>query len=303
MLLSCLRKVDAKTLATNIPPVEWGPVIDYGLSNTSAHFIKDYPRKIFIEGNFQKVPILMGVTDMEDILSLVDDIKDTKITYNDFLQAVDEISKHDLKTSVENDENCTNSQIITDAITYIYPPQNEGVDILKKFVEFHTDRIVRPQSKLLDLPKWVGVPKFFDQIFIWGVPYMNNSNILNEWTSSDKKISDVIMTMWANFAKSANPIISNVYVKWNSFRAENNSILIVNQNFNSELGNNMFSVRFWNNYYPNLVKFAANCCEVANSAPLNHINGIFTTGVLRNLIYILGFFIVRIFVMEKDTNF
>ncbi|XP_017460831.1 PREDICTED: cholinesterase [Rhagoletis zephyria] len=301
LLLACLRKVDAKTLAKNIPEVEWGPVIDYGLSNTSSPFIRDHPRKMFQEGNFQNVPILIGVTDMEDTLSLVDDITDTKFTDNDFFRAINEVSKRDLKMSTENDENCTNSQIIIDAITYIYPSQGD----IKTFLSFHTDRMyiaplffmadiiskdnnvfaylfsTRPQTKLLNLPEWVGVPKFFDQIFVWGVPYMNN-NLLKEWNSSDKKISDVVMTMWANFAKSANPIISNVYVKWNSYKAENSTVLIIDQNFNSEVVNKMFSVRFWNNYYPELVKFAANCCDAANSASSNN-NNEFPLIALRNL--------------------
>ncbi|XP_054738010.1 acetylcholinesterase [Anastrepha obliqua] len=316
LLLACLRKVDAKTLAKNIPEVEWGPVIDYGLSNTSSHFIRDYPRKIFKEGDFQNVPTLIGVTDMEDILSVVDDITNTKLTGNDFFHVIDEVSKHDLKMSTVNDENCTNSRIITDAITYVYPSQSESIDVLRTFVSFHTDRMyiaplffmanvlskdntvfaylfrTRPQTNLFDLPEWVGVPKFFDQIFVWGVPYMNN-NLLKEWSSSDKKISDVVMTMWANFAKSANPIISNVYVKWNSFTSENSSILIINQNFNSEMVNNMPTIRFWNSYYPNLVKFAANCCDVANLASPNIIDNKFSLHSFHNLgitFRILAFF-------------
>lgn len=322
MLLTCLRKVDAKTLITNLPAVEWGPVIDYGLSNTSAHFIKDYPKKIFKEGNFQNVPILIGVTNMEDIFSLVDDITNPKLNGHDFFHVIDEISKHDLKVNTESDENCTNSQIIIDAVTYMYPTQREGVDILKQLTNFHTDRMyiaplffmadilskgnkvfaylfsVRPQTQFIDLPEWVGVPKFFDQIFVWGVPYMNNTSILKEWNSSDKKISDVVMTMWANFAKSADPIISNVYVKWNSFKAENNTVLIINQNFNSELVNNMLTVRFWNNYYPSLVKFAANCCEVANTATSFFVNDRHSMTYSFNLGIISGLIVVNICLMK-----
>lgn len=322
MLVTCLRKVDAKTLITNLPAVEWGPVIDYGLSNTSAHFIKDYPRKIFKEGNFQNVPILIGVTNMEDIFSLVNDITNTELNDDDFLHVIDEISKHDLKANTESDENCTNSQIIIDAITYMYPTQRAGVEVLKKLTNFHTDRMyiaplffmadllgkenkvfaylfsVRPQTQFIDLPEWVGVPKFFDQIFVWGVPYMNNTNILKEWKSSDKKISDVVMTMWANFAKSTDPIISNVYVKWNSFKAENNTVLIINQNFNSELVNNMLSVRFWNNYYPSLVKFAANCCEVANSASSIFFINRLSLAFSFNIGIISGLVVANIFLMK-----
>ncbi|XP_067633417.1 acetylcholinesterase [Eurosta solidaginis] len=301
MLLSCLRKVDAKTLAKNIPTILWGPVVDYGLSNTSTHFIKDYPRNIFKDGNYQNVPTLIGVTDMEDILSLVDDLTNIELSDDDFFHMIDEVSKHDLITNIESDENCTNSYIITDAIQYVYPASADKLNVIRKFVNFHTDRTYiaplffmadtlsnnnntvfvylfnnRPQTKILDLPDWVGVPKFVDQIFIWGVPYMNNNDIVKEWSSSDKRISDLIMTMWANFAKSTNPIISNVYVKWNSYKMENSTILIINQNFNTELVNNMFAVRFWNNYYPSLVKFAANCCDLANDAPSNSFKSIFT---------------------------
>ncbi|XP_050325971.1 cholinesterase [Bactrocera neohumeralis] len=322
MLLTCLKKVDAKTLITNLPEVEWGPVIDYGLSNTSAHFIKDYPQKIFKDGNFQKVPILIGATNMEDIFNLVDDITNPKLNGDDFLHVVDEISKHDLKANTESDENCTNSQIIIDAVTYMYPTQGEGVNILKQLTNFHTDRMyiaplffmadvlgkgnkvfaylfsVRPQTQFIDLPEWVGVPKFFDQIFVWGVPYMNNTSILKEWNSSDKKIADVVMTMWANFAKSADPIISNVYVKWNSFTGENNTVLIINQNFNSEQVNNMLTVRFWNNYYPSLVKFAANCCEVANTAISIFVNNRHSVTFSLNFSIISALIVVNIFLMK-----
>ncbi|XP_037944187.1 acetylcholinesterase-like [Teleopsis dalmanni] len=239
LLIQCLKRHDAKTIIDNMPPIEWGPVIDGGLSNTSLPFIETEPIMSFKVGNYHKVPLLIGLTDMEDALLIIENDNTNKITSEDFYKVISDIALNDLKKLYEPEFEsvCSHSQIVIDSIDYIYDVRNGG-DVLNSFVNFYTDKMyaaptcqladiltesesiytyffnIKPKTKFYELPTWVSVPKFYDQIFIWGVPYMNNYELVKEWNYTDKKISDIVMTLWANFAKTSNPTISNVYVKW-----------------------------------------------------------------------------------------
>ncbi|KAL9914300.1 liver carboxylesterase 1 isoform 1-T2 [Glossina fuscipes fuscipes] len=302
MLIKCLKRVDAKILMDNIPDVEWGPIIDHGFSNTSKGFIEDYPVALFKSGNYHKVPVIIGITDMEDVLQILDNINtdDNKMSSTDFEGFASKIAAEDIQKFNQSDLWCSNLHIVIDSINLLYKNE-EGLSsnqVLSNFVSFHTDRMylsplfllanylnadedvfvyyfnIRPKTEFYNLPRWISVPKYFDQIFIWGVPYMNNNMFINRWNSTDKKISDIVMTLWANFAKASNPTAFNIYLKWNAFSQTNQTYLVINEDFNLKSVTENYKINFWNEYYPKLLDFAIECCASQNkNNKLENLNG------------------------------
>lgn len=76
------------------------------------------------------------------------------------------------------------------------------------------------------------------------------------------------MTMWANFAKFANPTEIGVYIRWRNFSESDPAVLIIDRSFNmSDTTNlNYQGVQFWSDYYPKVIDFATQCCNATSSA-------------------------------------
>ncbi|XP_055853655.1 cholinesterase 1 [Episyrphus balteatus] len=290
-LMECLRRIDAKILSENLPFIEWGPIVDEGLSNTSVPFIPDFPKNLIEKGMVRKVPLLTGYTDMEEVLDLVvGEMMDTSITNEVYETMLNDIILTDLSQFDDNDTWCGNVQIVLDAVKYVYkpyPPMKNGAKLRKLFVNFHTDRKyiaptmllanmlsdnnqtyvyrfdLKPRTEMAnkDISDWVGVPQNFDLIFVWGIPYWTNPDMINQWDSTDKRISDIVMTLWANFVKSSNPTATGVYIKWDWFTSEEQKILVIDRAFNMTDDMNLQAIKFWNDYYPRVVYHAINCCN------------------------------------------
>lgn len=79
------------------------------------------------------------------------------------------------------------------------------------------------------------------------------------------------MTMWANFAKFANPTDFGVYVRWHNFSENDPGVLIIDRSFNmSDITTlNYQGVQFWIDYYPKVIESAMQCCNATSSAPAN----------------------------------
>ncbi|EDV56949.1 carboxylesterase 5A [Drosophila erecta] len=284
LFIQCLKRIDAKRLSENLPSVSWGPVVDFGLSNTSYPFIENQPEILFKKGSYHRVPVIIGVTDMEEVLTLFKDNLDTDISPADLEGFFNDIAVNDMHKLVRNYEWCSNYELISDAINFMYA--NDSDTDAKKanrhIISAHTEKFyitpmqtfadlisndsqvysylfrMRPRSVLQDLPSWISVPKYFDQVFVWGNPYMTNAV---DWKSTDKKIADIIMTLWANFAKTSNPTKSNVYVKWNAMTPNNDSVLLVDESFNTDNLLNNQRINFWRSLYPKILVFSADCCN------------------------------------------
>ncbi|XP_001987080.2 carboxylesterase 5A [Drosophila grimshawi] len=290
LLMQCLKRIDARVLAENLPAsIEWGPIVDFGLSNTSYPFIESQPEMLFKSGNYHKVPIIIGITDMEEVLTIFNDYLSLELSADDLKNFFADIAVNDIHKISGNNEWCTNFPIISDAIDFMYTDKGseENGNINTNLINAHTEKsyimplemfidllskhqsiysyIFRYRSQSLsgDLPNWIGVPKYFDQIFVWGIPYVNN---IVEWKSTDKKMADIVMTLWANFAKTSNPTKANVYVKWSAITPPKYPYLSIDENFNTDYLSNNQKVKFWKNLYPKILHFATECCNSTNSA-------------------------------------
>ncbi|XP_031625902.1 carboxylesterase 5A isoform X2 [Contarinia nasturtii] len=307
-MLQCLRLVPDTRLMENNPVIEWTPVIDGGLSNSIASFIPYDPKILFERQDYVRkgIPIMIGFTDMEDVLDvsmremldngLTNDMY-TTLTTDAILNDIAQLEMNNETACIENGGS-TNNQPVLSAVDFAYKPYftgtNDGGELRKKYIEFYTERlyvapsfhIAKALSKTSDvfmyrfdtkpktqaiidmLPTWSGVPHRFDQIFVWGMPYWISLENQTQWSQEDKRLSDIIMRMWANFAKSSNPTDSGVYIRWTNFTETDPGVLLIDRSFNMSDTNtlNYQGVQFWNDYYPKVISFANQCCNITNGA-------------------------------------
>uniref|UniRef100_A0AAG5D6N1 Carboxylesterase type B domain-containing protein n=1 Tax=Anopheles atroparvus TaxID=41427 RepID=A0AAG5D6N1_ANOAO len=201
-MMDCLRRVDAQILAENSPPIDWGPVVDRGLSNTTTPFIPDHPSMLVHQGKLRKVPLLIGHTDMEEVLELtMGDMLEHGLGVEMFETLLGDAVANDLAEMEFNETLCGgNMDIVMEAVQYQYkpyPPTTDPLVLRRKYIEFATERkYVAPTIELAmhmsqqadtfvyrfdikprtaaavrDIPEWVGVPHNFELVFLWGLPY------------------------------------------------------------------------------------------------------------------------------------
>lgn len=323
-LLSCLRRVEAVSLRSRNPIFDWGPVIDDGLSNTTTPFIINVPRNLIERNDIRKTATLIGFTDMEDVLDVsTGELMDEGITNEMYDTFVNDIIINEMTPFETNDSCGGNNQAVIDALNFVYKPYpsvDDPILLRKKFIQFSTERnfaapavlLANQLSKFSDvyvyrfdmkpntvvaldgIPTWSGVPHNFDLIFVWGLPYWVTLENQTLWDNNDKRISEIIMTMWANFAKFSNPTQTGVYIKWDTFTIKSQGILIIDRSFQMSTSTTMNyqGIQFWNDYYPKVTLFALQCCNSTNIG-----NSMFTVNyptTITNLILIIIFFIYQI---------
>lgn len=295
LFIDCLRNVGAKFLVENAPDQHWGPILDEGLSNVTVPFIADDPEMLIEHGHLRKIPILTGFTNMEEAYDLIaEDMVENGISIELYESMINEIVSSDFSRYENNETMCAgNNQVAMEAVNFLYkpyPPTEDKLMLRNFYLNFLNDRKylaptiglaarmsmladtfvyrfdLKPRT-MIDIPEDIGVPHGFEQIFVWGLPYWGTQNDI-AWDNADKRVSDIIMTMWANFAKYTNPTHVGVYIRWDNFTHENPSILIIDRSFNmSDFKSlNHHAIKFWNEYYPSVLTFAASCCNMTDSA-------------------------------------
>lgn len=174
-----------------------------------------------------------------------------------------------------------------------YPPTNNGSILRDRYLDLQTEKNYasglmllagkvakhktsafvyrfdyrpRTQPVVKDVPEWAGVPHMFELPFAWGLPHLMGG--ATQWNFADKKMSDVIMTMLASFAKTGDPSITN-QIKWEPFTQNNPGILLIDKNIDMNRPDEVDyrALAFWNEYYPMIVEEAKNhCCNVTSTA-------------------------------------
>lgn len=212
---------------------------------------------------------------------------------------INDVVGSDFSKYENNETTCLgNNQIVQEAVNFIYrpyPPTEDKILLRNLYLNFLNDRKyyapsilmaaqmakmadtfvyrfdLKPRT-MIDIPEDIGVPHGFEQIFLWGLPYWSSSQNDIQWDNADKRVSDIIMTLWVNFCKYTNPTQVGVYIKWDKFTQESPNILIIDRSFNmSDFRSlNYRVVQFWNDYYPNVLNFAAGCCNMSDSANYLH---------------------------------
>lgn len=297
LLIFCLRGVDPDVLVQQTANTNWGPIIDTGLSNVTFPFLTELPSNYFERGEFEKIPLLTGYTNMENVLD-IESIKNISNISVEFLQSLFmELISDDPLLANFSDSGCpSNFEYIINALMFFYGPSHpiENADKLREIViNFATEKdygastfllanyLSQQQSNIFMyrfdlkpstpaasnyLPDWAAAPHLLDLLYVWGVPYWDTEI---QWDLRDKRISDTVMAFWTNFAKNSNPTTGSVYpITWNPFDQETMGVLFIDGNFNmsNSVNLNYKAFEFWNNYFPKVKTIANRCCEDENLA-------------------------------------
>lgn len=310
-ILQCLRNLPDSHIMANLPMFDWSPVIDLNLSNSTSPFIPENPKEMFEKQGFmRKIPIMIGFTDMEQILDMtMSEMLENGLSNEMYVSlTTDSILKDMEELGMNNETTCgdsgsgLNNQPLIDAMTFAYMPYftSDQKQIRKKFIDFNTEKLyiapsfsiakalsknsdvfmyrfdTKPKTQtIIDmLPDWSGVPHRFDQIFVWGMPYWVSLSNQTQWSTEDKRLSDIIMTMWANFAKYSNPTERGVYIRWNKFTEESPGVLIIDRSFSMSdpMTLNYQGVQFWNDYANKVIDFSMQCCNATSLGTTTEIS-------------------------------
>lgn len=333
-ILQCLRRLPDFHIMANIPMFDWTPVIDLNLSNSTMPFIPENPKELFEKQSYtRKIPIMIGFTDMEQILDItmremlengLSNEMYVAFTTESVLKDIEELGMNNETTCSDSGSTGPNNQPIIDAMTFAYMPYftSDLTQIRKKFIDFNTEKLyiapsfsiakalsknsdvymyrfdTKPKTQTITdmLPSWSGVPHRLDQIFVWGMPYWVSLENQTQWSAEDKRLSDIIMTMWANFAKYSNPTERGVYIRWDKFTDAAPGVLIIDRSFNMSDTTtlNYQGVHFWNDYYNRVFEQVMACCNQTSTGHSHQTTNTF--------IYSILFFILNVLSIGTISN-
>ncbi|XP_024082046.1 cholinesterase 2 isoform X2 [Cimex lectularius] len=291
-LLACLRNAPVATLfAKTLAFDDWGPIVDGLFKNVTKPFLKEDPKQLLEDGRINRVPLMAGYTDMEDVNSINADI--SKSLFDDTIRQ----TVIDDALPVTDNETCTlNEELLVDSILFYYTPTSIPEDptiYRRKYIDFTTDKkygsstfefgmfvskysptyLYRFDYKLktspiADVRDWVTVPHQYDLPIVWGMPYWTSLSPQVIWNTVDKKTSDIVMGLFGNFTKYSIPVQSKKTIQWDPFTKENPRIFLIDKNFSMSDSSSFDykSLKFWNEYYPKIVLAANNCCNMTASA-------------------------------------
>jgi carboxylesterase type B len=260
---------------------------------------------------------------MEDALKIHGTVPNSEngVSYDVFKELIqaETQSEHEgeyLGESGDPNQTCpVNVEHLLQTILFYYTPYPSSLEPevnLQKYVDYTTEkrygadiyrqaRFVSKSSKtyvyrfdykpkknlIVDLPEWIQVPHGFELPFFWGMPYWPSLPQIT-WNAADRKVADIVMSLWTNFVKYGNPVQTGV--KWDAFEETAPSVMIIDRNFNmsdsSTFDHEAFA--FWIDYFPTVVD-ATQCCNATQNGFRIYSNpnlvGVFTA--LAGIRYIL----------------
>ncbi|VVC26766.1 Carboxylesterase type B, conserved site,Carboxylesterase, type B,Alpha/Beta hydrolase fold [Cinara cedri] len=118
---------------------------------------------------------------------------------------------------------------------------------------------LRVAKALLNAAEWMDAPNGAELPMVWGMPYWSTA-VAGDWTAADRRMSDMAMFIWTNFAKYADPAYRNPVfnVKWDAFQPSNPRAMVLDKVLNMSAVDQ--EPEFWNDYYPKVVAVSMQCC-------------------------------------------
>lgn len=122
---------------------------------------------------------------------------------------------------------------------------------------------LRAAKALPAVAEWMDAPHGAELPMVWGMPYWPAAGTV-DWTAADRRMSDVMMALWTNFAKHADPVqrtaattaVANV--RWDGFQPLVPRLMVLDKVPNMSTPEQ--EPEFWNEYYPKLMAVSLQCC-------------------------------------------
>ncbi|XP_046622830.1 carboxylesterase 5A-like [Neodiprion virginianus] len=325
-LIKCLRNVRAEILVQESSHIEtWGPIVDYETNNTTEPFLPEDPLVTLEMGNFNAVPLLVGYSNNEQALAYIESIgngrdenADGALSSDKFEALIDSEITAAAKKFEDNTTCEVDSDMLVKSVLFYYkpyPPTKDEMVLRDRYLDLQTEKnyaagltllagkVSRQKSAFVyrfdyrprtamsteGVPDWAGVPHMFELQFVWGLPHAASSV---QWNPADKKMADVMMTLFSNFVKTANPSQASMGVKWEPYTEENPGILLIDRTINMSDHNavDYKALAFWNEYYPIVLEEARSCdCNNTSAAQSltsasSNFHIVFFTAVLQSIV-------------------
>ena len=279
-MIECLRSVDAFEFPVKDVNV-WRPIVD-------DNFLPDTPRNLRKAGRFHYVPYMAGFTSREGSYffpELLDDVtsenfrSQTETVFYNIGNKYGQMLKENLPKS------------LLDVLTLLYTPWSDRDDEIKTKVGLadavgdftmtaptHTDLVLHSKyapvfmyefayrSNLNPRPLWKGVAHKDDTPYEFGFPLMNLT-VLQQYNDADRNISDMLITLFTNFAKYGNPTSQPVLgVTWEGFNSSHKAYIRIQRQLEMAVNYRPTRMAFWNEYYERMLVKEPYVCEAKSSA-------------------------------------
>ena len=164
---------------------------------------------------------------------------------------------------------------------YYFAPSHEVADFHSKVAPVYIYEFAH-MTKVSYGAEWMGVVHLNNVPFDFGIPLLPGP-----YDTADKNVSLMIMSMYANFARSGDPSASGV--TWERFNSSHRAYLRVDTN--PKMMASFFPRRmsFWNDYHPELV-------QVKFDLKIKVVSGA-SAGVTMGTFYCIVLIILAMFVM------
>ncbi|XP_077980068.1 fatty acyl-CoA hydrolase precursor, medium chain-like [Glandiceps talaboti] len=315
-LVDCLRTKDAYNLTYMAAPLidydeeAWLPTVD-----GPGNFLPEDPFVMMKNGNYYKVPVMAGYTSSEWVQVSVAGITDPnagmtreefrqKITYKVLSRKFDSCSQvkyEDIINAMEffhtpwNDPEhpillrdsyikLESDELFASGIHYFLMHMLGDSETPKYMYEFDFE------SKSAPYADYVAVPHVEDLFFVFGRPYKfddppelhlplppgRDRPTGRNFTEEDATISDVMMSLWGNFAKYGDPtpeghLLPGVDGRWTNYSASDKGVFHINTESKMRHDFDFHIVNYWYDYDPKVEQSASNlCCDCVEQVDPTH---------------------------------
>ncbi|XP_031560567.1 cholinesterase 1-like [Actinia tenebrosa] len=263
LIVQCLQLVSSTNVFTNSRYWLLQPFVD-------QHFLPDNPKALKKRGQFLKLPLMAGFVSQEG--SFVLEFEKVNVyddrSFRTYLESFFEL-KFGRKVH--------NAQAAYSALKSQYTPDNnDPSEYRKKLVEMLSDFYVTApthpsltfqsenstanfmfefahRSQFHPKPQWMGVVHEDTTAYKFGLPLLSSNPSELRFDDNDRNVSDMVVTMFTNFAKFGNPTPTAVNgVQWASFNSSLKNYLKIQSN--PVMTSNYYPQRmtFWNSRFPML---------------------------------------------------
>ena len=278
-LVECIRKKDAWEIS-NKAGLYWVPVVD-SVAGANA-FLPKTPKNLRQDGDFNKVPYMVGFTSNEGAY-FAPHLVNVTVDSAFFEKAMKNYVKEGQILVTKNKQQTVMMQ---NALEFQYTPWGEIADPLKLrqgIVDVRSDewfvassvQVCKAHSKYVPRTYlfefdyrsnnsinaiWMGSTHGENFIFGFGVPFVGIPG-QQAYNAADKNVSHFMMKMYTDFAKLGDPTpepLSNG-VQWIAFNSTNQAYLHFDISPEMRKNYKPRRISFWNDYVPNLMKSALSC--------------------------------------------